>query len=171
MSDKAQRPKLELPTNIPVHVEIKYPPYNGEGKDYGYGLTYKYTVIHEGAEKTWFVSDDLYPQVKDFPKGSKIVIVKKEEKNQQGKTYTKIEVHGELFDEHGRVQKEPPPQADLTDEKYRKDRKNAIYAALVDAASVVEKFNSECSPAFILGPEDVRTIAIHLNIGFEREKK
>lgn len=165
MSDtKPQRPKLELPTNIPVHVEIKYLPYNGEGKDYGYGLTYKYTVIHEGIEKTWFVpaAGGVYPQVKDFKPKDKIVITKKEEKNAEGKTYDKILVFPEAFDEQGRPSQalEPPKKP----EQVHNERVGALVRAYEDVLSMETQLLEKGYRGDLFTPDVIQKLATTLFI-------
>ena len=120
-----------------------------------------------GATLSWFINDEgTHAEIEALKKKGQQAIVTLRFANKK----PFYEVKSAFFDGRGNVVRETPPPT-LTDEKYRADRKNAIYSALVDAAKVVDEYNAtDDGTRYPLGPEDVRTIAIHLNIGFERRQ-
>lgn len=136
-----QTPKLELKTNVPTTVTLKYVPT--ESKDYGYGATWKYTVVHDGVEKIYFFNERQYSAVKDFKRGDSLVLEMREEKNEEtGKTYKRLIVKPALFDDRGNLV--PPAPPDIAKDPvafsaYRDERVKTLAAAIEDVIRVKQQ--------------------------------
>lgn len=128
----ANRPKLELKSNIPETVHIKY--VDNNPKDYGYGPTYRYVVTQNGEEKTLFLNERQYEEIKDYKSGDVVILLVKEEKNEAGKTYKHFTVRPALLDERGEVVQ---PRKDIVNnedarKEYRERRIRLLAEAIED---------------------------------------
>jgi len=133
MSTESKREKLELLTNVSKQLKIKYLP-DGP-KDYGYGPTYKFVVIDEdGNEKTWFVNERQYAELRDLRRGDVINVVMREEKNNEGRTYKRLVVVPALFDEKGELVERAPDVVNDGEArtKYRERRVKLVAEAIED---------------------------------------
>ena len=80
----AEREKLELEYNIPYEIQLQYDsPHTGEGQ---YGPWYRYTVLSDDAEMSWFATEEAYNRVQELEagRGDILVITRRQTREEEG---------------------------------------------------------------------------------------
>jgi len=80
----AEREKLELEYNIPYEIQLQYDsPHTGEGQ---YGPWYRYTVLSDEAEMSWFTTEEAYNRVQELGagRGDILVITRRQVREEEG---------------------------------------------------------------------------------------
>jgi hypothetical protein len=101
MSQAQQRNKMDFPTNVPQVITLGKNFWSGEGK---FGMSYGWNVMHDGEEKVMFIKDALHTKIEGHPEGTKLRIVYKEKKRDDGKVFHEWEVF------NGSQPPQAPPQ-------------------------------------------------------------
>jgi len=146
-------PQHKFQTNVPttvMHMEFLS---NGSNK---YGPWFLYKGEIEGVVHTFFATEKLHGQLKEYPAGSSVVVNKKEEQGEQG-TYVQWKVNPALFGPAGDAPPEPPKRDMGT-------LGETMAKCLAEAHAIVEAHNQFAADGLTQNREDVRSYAITMFI-------